>query len=148
MKRIAPLLLMGLLFVGCQKSRPTLPEPVAISGKLLDAKGKPIANKLVILFHPTDVNYTQEVKPTCPAKDEGKFDLKLRAGTYKVTVMVIPVIHGGAPSAGGPTVGPSQEKGAPAAALYPSEYGNEATTPWKIEVKPGTNEPYTLQIGK
>jgi hypothetical protein len=148
MKRFAPLLLIGLLFLGCQKARPTLPEAVSVSGKLLDAKGKPIANKIVIVFHATDVNYTQDIKPTTPAKDEGLFTMKLRPGSYKVTLANIPIISGGAPGAGGPAAGPAQEKGAPAAALYPAEYGNEGTTPWKIEVKPGTNEPFTLQIGK
>jgi hypothetical protein len=149
MKRFAPVLfVLSLIMVGCQKARPTLPEPVAISGTILDAKGKPIANKVMVFLHPTDVNYTQEVKPVNAAKDEGKFDMKVRPGNYKVTLGPIPTIHGsGAPGSSGAPVGPGPEKGAPAA-LYPTEYGNDSTTPWKIEVKPGTNNPYTLQIGK
>ena len=149
MKRFAPLLfLLCLTLPACQKSRPTLPEAVAISGKLLDAKGKPIANKIVIVFHATDVNYTQEIKPTTPAKDEGQFTMKLRPGSYKVTLANIPIISGGAaPGQVGPSAGPGQEKGH-VAAVFPNEYGSEATTPWKIDVKPGTNDPFTLQIGK
>ncbi len=149
MKRFAPLLfVVCLTIVACTKTRPTLPEAVTISGQILDTKGKPIANKLMVFFHPTDVNYTQEVKPTNAAKEEGKFDMKVRPGKYKVTLGIIPTMHGaGAPGNTGAPMSPSAEKGH-TAAIYPNEYGNEVTTPWSVEVKPGTNAPFTLQIGK
>jgi hypothetical protein len=148
MKLLAPLFLISVALVGCTKARPTLPEATTITGTILDAKGKPIANKVMVFLHPTDVNYTQEVKPVNAAKDEGKFEMKVRPGTYKVTLGPIPTIHGaGAPGSTGAPAGPGQEKGAPAG-LYPAEYGNDSTTPWKIEVKPGTNDPFKLQIGK
>ena len=93
---------------GCAKSRLPPPPPVLISGKVVFADGKPVAN-MVIFLHPQDEQAASE-RPNGALDRDGRYSLKAIPGRYKITLLPIPSQAGSASAAGLPSPQKSDTK--------------------------------------
>src|SRR5262245_61608164 len=98
---------------GCAKSKLPPPPPVPISGKVVYADGKPVAN-MVIFLHPQDEPAAGE-RPNGALDKDGRYSLKVIPGRYKITLLPIPSQAG---SAGASSL-PSPQKSDPKDAWNP-----------------------------
>jgi len=95
--RRAWLTVLILAAVGCAKSKPPAPPPVAVSGKVVFAGSKPVVN-MVISLHPQDEPNASN-RPSGALDKDGRFKIDAAIpGRYKVTLAPIPSQAG---SAGG-----------------------------------------------
>ena len=132
----------GLLLAGagCTRSDGLAVHPVSGS---LRVNGKP-APAAVLTFHPVAEAGSEPVRPTARTGPDGTFKLTTRAegdgapaGEYRVTVSWFAPAVGKRPVEG--------DDGA-ARALLPDKYSRPETSPLRAVVRPGDNEPITIEI--
>ena len=85
------------LGTGCGKSKPPSLPPVAVTGKVVLASGKPVAN-MVISFHPQD-GPNAVSRPSAALDKNGAYAMNVVPGRYKVTLAPIPAHAGSAGAA-------------------------------------------------
>lgn len=141
--RMAALVLSLLMFgvAGCAKPKPPPPTPVPISGTVVYADGKPVAN-MVIFLHPQDEQAESE-RPNGALDKDGHYSIKAIPGRYKVTLLPIPAQAGSASAAGLP----SPKKSDPKDALNPmTRYRDVQQTPLELTVRDAGGAMETLTV--
>lgn len=140
MRTLALLPLLAVFAVGCGGKPPPPPPPVDISGKVVDAAGKPVGDKMLSLAPADPAN--QGERPLCQVQADGTFRVTCIPGKYKATLVAMPKMPGHGPGEGG-TIMPDQT---------PVGRGAKGGTPtqpsWDIEVKASGNDEFKLVVPK
>jgi hypothetical protein len=130
---------MAVWLSGCTRTPPKAAPPVPVKGKILDAKGNPLALVLVS-FWPKD-----RIDPTTPEHYDDATDknglfaqMKCPPGEYRVTVSKLPIQR----SQGDLTAAPlgSLLTGTDA------RYGDSQKTPWSVTVPEGGKDDVQLAM--
>ena len=119
---VAPLAVMG-----CTKALPQ-PMPVEVQGTLTTESGKPL-EALLLRFHPQEEKNERGSILACVTDEKGTFAGECLPGKYKVTVLAIPVQHGGSPASATTTATAGKSKVA-----IPANYKSPANTPLEIDI--------------
>jgi len=122
------------LATGCGKSLPE--QPVQVRGKVLNADGTPLAER-VIALHPQEAS-NKNNSPSGLVDKEGAFSLSCLRGRYKVTLRPIP--HKGGGGAGpGPKV--KNQDSSPMA-----KYESPLSTPLEVTIPEGGKDDLLLKL--
>src|SRR5262245_36182489 len=135
--RLAALLLgVGAMALSsCTASNSKMLAPVAFSGSVVSADGKPVAD-LVISFHPQEAGNAGN-RPSAALDKDGKFKLDGIPGRYKVTLAPIPRHHGSAEATGELTAAPAKGSDPKKAAKgVPARYLDAQSSPWDVTIPP------------
>jgi hypothetical protein len=128
-----------LLLAGCG-NKPKPPPLVTVKGKIV-CRGKPMP-AVLIKFWPRQANAQRRPVDTVSGP-QGEFSLSCPTGTYRVTVMNIPVSSAGPGLAQGPGGVGSLER---PAVIVPAIYGDRVDTPLTVEVPEGGTDQVVITV--
>jgi hypothetical protein len=142
--RVPAWLLVALVLAapttGCKKK--TLPTPVPVKGRVVDADGKPL-DRLILFFHPSDKENQVRIPPAV-AVNNGRFETKCLPGRYKVTLGVIPA-GGHNPMGGGALADPGKGDN-PQLESIPLPYRKPDTSPWEVSIPASGKDDLELRV--
>ena len=139
MTRFLAFLILSLVAMGCGSAKPPTAEVVSISGRVTDAKGKPIGNGM-LSFAPADPA-NQADRPMAQVAADGMFSVSCLPGRYKVTLVPLPKAAGHVPEGGEVT---TPDKVQPGPKGMPK--GGSSQPSWDIDVKATGNDEFKLQV--
>jgi hypothetical protein len=137
-RRAVPPLVLLLLIAGCSKPPP--PETADVAGKVEDASGKPLA-KVLVRFNGQEKAKKGLETISFLTKDDGSFGGPCPPGTYKVTLIPVPIQQGGAAGKGAPAEAPKAGSG-----NIPLKYTSPSETPWEVEVPPEGKKDFVFKV--
>ena len=140
-RAFAALVLGGLLIGGCARQTPQQ-APVAVRGKVFDARKKAMAGVIVRFWpQPTHASSTDGLTTA-----DGSFEVQCVPGKYEVTLQAVPLQFGGEPAA---MPAPDAKKGSAPRASFPVRFKDVAKTPWRdIDVPDGGRDGVELVIAE
>jgi hypothetical protein len=139
MSRVPSIVALGAAcaLAGCSGPATQAPPKVTVEGEVR-AQGRPVAFVLV-RFYPQD---PADANAYDGSTDQaGAFSVQCPAGSYKVTIIPLPVGHGGTPGAGALAGADSK-----VAEAIPAVCRSREATPLTVEVPAGGKKGVTLTL--
>jgi hypothetical protein len=139
MSRVPAIVAVGLACAlsGCSGPATQAPPKVTVEGQV-QAKRRPVPFVLV-RFYPKDATDANSYDGS--TDQAGAFSVQCPAGSYKVTIIPLPVGHGGSPGAGA-LAGPDSKEAEP----IPGACRSREATPLTVEVPTGGKKDVTLTL--